>query len=572
MPPKDPRVDVARPKVALIGRPNVGKSTLYNRLAGLTARAGGRAAIVDELPGITRDRLYDTCEWDGYEFTVVDSGGIGPESEDPLRLGVAENSRIAMKEANVIVFVVDGRVGITLSDEAVLKELRRLKKPVIVAVNKVDSIKQEPDATEFWGLGYEDLVFIAAQSGRNTGELLDLIVSRIDWTDYPQATPAYIKYRYGMVDAQGVPFETKERTAQPHQPKFDTGAAEMIGDKPDAGDDGPDAEGNYPFAWAGLPEARFVPDESWRNTPTRLVFVGRQNVGKSSLTNTLLGETRALVADLPGTTRDPLFATFERDGHMFELLDTAGMKRITRLKEDVDYYSLIRAESSLEGSEVGLLVLDAEVGITEQDKRVASKIEDLRRAIVIVVNKADLIRMPEETESELLLRKYEVEPTPRQARQIDRREAARRSGKGKVDPGLKEIYLQYVREGLGKLRWAEVVFTSATEGWGIDEMLAAAERARENFHRRIDNKSLQAVLKEAVTLAPPPVVKNRDLRFFDFRQIGNCPPAFLIELNDKLLIRQAYRRYLERQIRRHFDFAGTHIELVIYEKKRKKRK
>ena len=504
--------EIARPRVALIGRPNVGKSTLYNRLIGREARRGGRAAIVDELPGITRDRLYGVCEWDGYEFTVIDCGGIGPESEDPLRMPVAENSRRAMQEADLILLMVDARGGLTLSDDAVLKELRKLKTPVIVVVNKVDSEKQEPDAWEFYKLGFSDVQFISAVSGRMVGELLDAVVEKLDWAGWQQATPEFAKERYSGEQA------TEARSMQ-----WDDEAelADVAGD-----------EEAYPFAWADAGQTRFTPDQSWRNESVRLVFVGRQNVGKSSLTNLLLGEDRALVADLAGTTRDPLFAEFERNGQRYELLDTAGIKRISRLKEDVDYYSLIRAEKSLKGSEVSLLVIDAETGVVEQDKRVASRIAEAGRSVVVAVNKADLL--------------------PRGEAEL-------------------KAYESYIRQELARLLWADVVFTSAVDGRGIGAMLAAAVRARENFHRRIDNSALQAVLQEAITLNPPPVVKNRELRFYDFRQIGNRPPTFLVELNDKKCIRQAYRRFLANSIRKHFDLSGTHIELVFYERRKRRR-
>jgi len=572
--------DIPRPKVALIGRPNVGKSTLYNRLIGAHAKRGGRSAIVDELPGVTRDRLYGTVEWDGYEFTVVDSGGIGPESEDPLAAHVAENSALAIAEADLVVMVTDARSGITLSDEEVLKQLRREKKPVVLAVNKVDSSKVEPEAAEFWGLGLADLVMLSAKSGRGTGELLDQIVRMLDWDKWPLATPATIKQRYGETD--GGMAALARSTAWPDDALDEPGEANGTLDDDSTGEDTRIPEAKYPFAWENLPEARFVPDESWRAAPIRLVFVGRQNVGKSSLTNALLGEHRALVADLPGTTRDPLYAAFEHGGQAYELLDTAGLKRVTRLKEDVDFYAMVRAERGLKGGEVALLTIDAEAGVLEQDKRVASKIEDLGRAIVIVVNKADLIKLPE-SESDELERKYgssgqdqvgaQLGPSerPGRKRQADAESSAPKVRANPSKDALQSIYLDYIRVQLGKLRWAEVVFTSATQGTGLPELLAAAARARENFHRRIDNKALQAVLKEAITLMPPPVVKNQELRFYDFRQIGNCPPAFLVEINNKLLMRQAYRRFIERRIRRHFDFAGTHIELVIYEKRKRKK-
>jgi GTP-binding protein len=399
--------------------------------------------------------------------------------------------------------------------------------------------------------------------------MLDLIVSKLAWSKWPLATPEAIKQRYGedlgVVDSLSA-YDDEEEPADSDEFDYDE-----PGDtnEPAARSPKADPDSRYPFAWADIPEASFVPDESWRDTPIRLVFVGRQNVGKSSLTNALLGEHRALVADLPGTTRDPLLATFEHGGQKYELLDTAGLKRVTRLKEDVDFYAMVRAERGLKGGEVALLTIDAETGVLEQDKRVASKIEELGRALVIVVNKADLIKLPE-TESDELERKYgssgEDNPfaTPK---------AAKAASSLKPDTKtLQAIYLDYIREQLGRLRWADVVFTSAVENTGLDKLLTAAARARENFHRRIDNKALQAVLREAITLNPPPVVKNQELRFYDFRQIGNCPPTFLVELNNKRLIRQAYRRFIERRIRKHFEFTGAHIELVIYEKRKRKKR
>jgi len=497
--------DIARPLVALIGRPNVGKSTLFNRLT------GSRQAITDELPGVTRDRLYGVCEWDGYEFTVIDCGGIGPESEDPLWQPVADNARQAMHAADLVLLITDARTGMTLSDDAVVKELRQLDTPVIVAVNKVDAEVHEAEAYQFYGLGYQDVIFISALSGRAINDLLDLMVERLDWDAWPRATPAFAAQRYG------------DQPAPEAAPVGVESIDEGVGDE---------ELGDYPFAWAQEDRPRFIPDESWRAEPLRLVFVGRQNVGKSSLTNALLRENRALVSELAGTTRDPIWAEFEHDGQRYEVLDTAGIKRISRLKEDVDYYSLIRAEQGLRTGEVALLTLDAAEGIVEQDKRVAAKIAEFARAVVIVVNKSDLL---EEGDA------------------------------------MRRLYESYVRGELGKLGWAEVVFTSAAKSRGLPRLLEAAGRARENFHRRIDNHALRLALEEGIALNPPPVVKNRELRFFDFRQIGNCPPTFLIEVNDKKLMRLSYRRFLYNTIRKHFDFSGTHIEVVYYAKKRKRR-
>jgi GTP-binding protein len=503
--------DVARPKVALIGRPNVGKSTLFNRLI------GKKLAITDDVPGITRDRLYGVCEWDGYEMEVIDCGGLGEESEDPLWMEVAENTLEAMDEADLILLMADARTGMTLADDEVLKELRkRSKVPVVVAVNKVEHDNHEILASEFWKLGYQDLVMISALSRRRLGDMLDLVVSKLDWSRWPEATPAHMPARYGDPDPD------EETYTETIQAELAEAGLEI------------DVE-DYPFAWSRRQGPLFVPDESWRNDPVRLAFVGRQNVGKSSLTNALLGSHRALVSDLAGTTRDPLFATFEYEGRVFEVMDTAGMKRITRMKEDVDYYSMIRAEKSLRTSEIGILTLDAAVGVTEQDKRVAQKIADFARGIVILVNKRDLI------------------PEGQQAL---------------------EMYSDYVRKSLRKLPWAEIVYTCSLPGQesGLGELLDAAERSRVNFHRRIDNTAMRHVLNETIALNPPPIVKNRELVFYDFRQIGNCPPAFLVEINDKLVIRLAYRRFLENTLRKNFDFRGTHIEMVYYQKLSKRAK
>ncbi len=566
------RKEVNRPKIALIGRPNVGKSTLFNRLI------GRRQAITDELPGVTRDRLYGVCEWDGYELTIIDCGGLGEESEDPLWRPVADNTRRALDEADAVIFMGDARTGLTVSDDEVLKELRGRKKLVVVAVNKVESPNHELLAYEFYKLGYPDVVFISALAGYNVGDMLDLVIRQLDWARWPEAGPDYMKWRYGEGSHPlGLPEEPRRRLRSEQVAARLAGAAgaaeddaefaededyfedEDSADEDDAELDVADEDfvdedfadfelldtepelgeltdqvvgGEYSFAWGAEPgrqRPRFIPDESWRDEPVQLVFVGRQNAGKSSLTNALLQENRALVSDLAGTTRDPLWAEFTWEGKRYELLDTAGMKRISRLKQDVDYYSLIRAEKSLSTSEVALLTIDTELGVTEQDKRVAAKIAERGRGIVVVVNKADLL-------------------PPGEAAQ--------------------ELYKDYVKHELGKLRWAEIVFTSATEHTGLGELLKAVDHARESFHRQIDNKSLRAVLTEAIALNPPPVVKNRELRFTDFKQIANCPPVFLLEVNDKLIIRQAYKRFVENTIRKHFDLTGTHIALLFYVRKR----
>jgi ribosome-associated GTPase EngA len=454
----------------------------------------------------------------------------------------------------------------------------------------VESVKQHADAYEFYSLGFPDVVLISGLTGDGVGELVELLTAQLDWSRWPEATPAYFKWRYyqgprpeeaagagpdaaeqariaaaiaahetslaqwdeeeegpgsGTAEGQGLGDEEQPQGIE-HEPGAiaeveekrisDEGEAGVVpapGPRPTA--HGPDED--YPFAFADAAAPRFVPDESWRDQPVRLVLVGRQNAGKSSLTNALLGEQRALVNPLPGTTRDPLYAEFERAGARFEILDTAGMKRVTRMKEDVDFYSLVRAEKSLRYSQVAVLMVDITQGVTEQDKRIASLIADDLKAVVIVASKADLIETPAGSDRKL----------------------------------AEGLWLDYLRRELDELSWAEVVFTSTVRPRGLDEVCQAALRARANYHKRIDNTALRQVLQEAIALNPPPVVKNREVRFFDFRQIGNCPPAILIEVNDKRLLRTSYKRFLHNTLRKHFDFTGTHLNLVWYTKARKKK-
>ena len=597
-----PRREVLRPTVALIGRPNTGKSTLFNRLI------RKRRAIVDDMAGVTRDRLYGVTEWQGYEFNLIDCGGLGEESEDPLWRHVAENSRKALEEADAALFLVDARTGHITSDDEVTKLLRRSKKPVVVAVNKVESVKQQADAYEFYSLGFKDLVLVSGLTGFGVGEMLEALTAQLDWSKWPEARPEYFKWRYyqgerpeetegrgpdaaeqariaAAIAAHEAAREEWDEIEEQSEERSLYAAGEAltqdadvqdvaVHQTPDSGTSTPDddeawsddelddpdwededddegaeladdtdlteveREEDYPFAFGDEARPLFVSDETWRSLPIRLVLVGKQNAGKSSLTNALLGEQRALVNPLPGTTRDPLYAEFDFEGTRFELLDTAGMKRISRITENVDYYSLIRAEKSLRYCQVALLIVDITLGVTEQDKRIASKIADDAKAIVIVANKADLIETPAGADRAL----------------------------------AEKMYLEYLRREMDELKWAEVVFTSAIEPLrGLHEVCRAAQRAREAFYRRIDNRSLTQVMQEAIALNPPPIVKNRQLRFFDFRQIGNCPPAILIEVNDKLLLRTAYKRFLMNTLRKHFDFAGTHVNLVWYTKRGKKR-
>ena len=441
------------PLVVIVGRPNVGKSTMFNRMI------GRRLAIVDELPGVTRDLVTAKAEWDGLRYFVCDTGGIGSESEDPLRELVAERAWEIVEDADIIIFTTDVRAGISEGEMELRRALVRLEKPVILAVNKVDNEKLEAQAAEFYGIGIEPVVFISALGGRAFDELLDAVNEAIDTGAYPS-----VDVRVG---------------------------AEAESDEDD--------------------------------TDVRLIVLGKQNVGKSSLVNALLAEDKVMVSELPGTTRDAISGGFRYKDRAFELTDTAGLKKITRM-DDVDYYSFTRADTATRSGEICLLVLDAERGIEDMDKRVARRIEEYGRGVVITVNKWDLMAQ---------------------------------------DKAARDAYAGYVRRELAKLTWAPVVFTSAVEATGLEELLDAVLSAHENFNRTLDAAALRQVIDEETMVYPPPVVKNRNLIFHDVEQVRTRPPSFAFEVNDVKLLRMAYRNFLENTLRKYFQLDGTHIRLFF---------
>jgi len=452
------------PLIVIVGRPNVGKSTMFNRMV------GHRLAIVDELPGVTRDLVTAETEWDGLRYFVCDTGGIGSESEDPLHELVAERAWEIVEDADIVIFTTDVRAGISEGEMELRRALVRLEKPVILVVNKVESERLEAQAAEFYGIGIEPIVFISALSGRAFDELLDAVNENIDTEAYP------------LADVRA-------------------------GAEAESDDDQPDI---------------------------RLIVLGKQNVGKSSLVNSLLAEDKVMVSELPGTTRDAISGSFNYKDRAFELTDTAGLKKITRM-DDVDYYSFTRADTATRGGEICLLVLDAERGIEDMDKRVARRIEEYGRGVVITVNKWDLMSQ---------------------------------------DEAARDAYAGYVRRELAKLTWAPIVFTSAIEATGLEELLDAVLSAHENFNRTLNADALRQVIDEETTIYPPPVVKNRNLVLHDIEQVRTCPPSFAFEVNDVKLLRKAYRNFLGNTLRKYFPLDGTHIRLYFRrtDKPAKKRK
>jgi GTP-binding protein len=425
--------------VAIVGRPNVGKSTLFNRIA------GERIAIVEDTPGITRDRLYANVEWNGRRFTIVDTGGIVPGGEEFMQDEVFTQARVAVEEADLIVFVVDAGEGPTPLDEEVADVLRRAGKPVILAANKTDNARRDTDALEFYSLGLGDVMPISALNGREVADLLDAVVG-------------------------GLP-----------------------------------------------PEAAEPEDED----SIRLALVGRPNVGKSSLLNALVGEQRAIVSGVPGTTRDAVDTTIELDGDRFTIVDTAGIRRRGKVQGSVEYYMALRAEKALERADVAVVIVDASEGVTDGDARVAGIARDAGRAGVIVVNKWDLTHAVQ-----------------------------------------MHVYAKQVQEKLAFFEYAPVVFASALTGRGVNNILPTVKTAAENHALRVPTAELNRVIREAVD-ARPYSRRGRDLKVKYATQTGVKPPTIVVWVNNPDIMHPTYERYLINRVRDAFGFVGTPVRLFF---------
>ncbi|AOQ24052.1 ribosome biogenesis GTPase Der [Neomoorella thermoacetica] len=430
-----------KPIVAIIGRPNVGKSTLFNRIT------GGRVAIVEDTPGVTRDRLYRDAEWCGRQFTLVDTGGIATHQDDPLVARVRSQAEQALKEADVIIFLVDSRTGITADDEEIAALLRRSDRPVILVANKVEDFSDPTVTHEFYRLGLGDPVPISAAHGLNTGDLLDRVVELLP------AVPA--------------------------------------GEEGDA---------------------------------LKVAIVGRPNVGKSSLVNRLLGEERVIVSDLPGTTRDAVDTYIRRGEREYILIDTAGMRRKSRITVPTERYSVLRALRAVERADVVLVILDGTEGVTEQDKKIAGYGHEKGKATIIVVNKWDLV--------------------PKDERTMDH-------------------YREAVRQELSFMAYAPVLFISALTGQRVDQVLMTIDAVGEAASRRVATGTLNAVVREAVLLTPPPSVKGQEVKIYYATQVKVKPPTFVFFTNRPEGVHFSYQRYLENQLRQAFGFEGTPIRLIF---------
>jgi len=444
---------LSKPVVAIVGRPNVGKSTLFNRIT------GGLVAIVENMPGVTRDRLYRDAEWLGRKFALIDTGGIEfKDVSTPIPAQMRKQAEIAMEEADVVVFVVDAQLPPTADDEMIARTLRRSGKPVILAANKVEDFSQiEGQLYDFLSLGLGEAIPISAVHGMNTGDLLDLVIS-----NFPE-------------------------------------------------------EG----------EEEYDPDV------IRISVIGRPNVGKSSLVNTLLGKNRVIVSNIPGTTRDAIDTPFEQDGKHYVLIDTAGMRRKARIDELTEQYSVVRSLRAVDRSDVILMLIDAVDGVTEQDKKIAGYAHEAGKAIILVVNKWDLIDKDENT-----INKFEKD----------------------------------IRVELGFMQYAPTMFISALTGQRVTKIMELVDFVVEQNATRVTTATLNTLLREWLHLNPPPSDKGRRLKVRYITQVGVKPPTFVFFVNDPDLMHFSYKRYLENQMRKHFGFEGTPIRIVVRQKDEEKEK
>lgn len=433
---------MSKPIVAIVGRPNVGKSTLFNQIG------KKRVSIVEDFPGVTRDRIYLDAEWLNREFTMIDTGGIETDTEDKILTAIRHQAKLAMEEADAILFLVDGRAGVTAADEEVATMLRRTKKPVILGVNKIDNINNHELIYEFYNLGLGEPIPISAVNSMNLGDLLDRIIEV-------------------------------------------------------------------------LPEESHVDDEK---DEIRIALIGRPNVGKSSLVNAMLGEDRVIVSDIPGTTRDAIDTHFIKDGITFSLIDTAGMRRKGKIDLPVERYSVMRSLRAVDRSDVVLMVIDATSGVTEQDKKIAGYAHEAGKAVVIVVNKWDLIEKDDKT----TLR-----------------------------------FTEDIRKELIFMQYAPVVFTSALTKQRVHRLTELIQYVAEQHTMRVQTSVLNEVITDAVDINPPPSVKGRRLKIFFATQPDVKPPTFILFVNDPEIMHFSYLRFLENRLRESFGFEGTPLKLIV---------
>ncbi len=437
---------MAKPIVAVVGRPNVGKSTFFNYLV------GKRVAIIEDTPGVTRDRIYAEAEWRGRSFMMIDTGGIEPHSDDYIKTQMVRQAQIAIDTADVIIFMVDVRTGLTAADEEVSVMLRRSVKPVILAVNKADSIGAMPaEAYEFYNLGMGEVYPVSSIHGLGTGDLLDAVYD--------------------------------------HFPKTE--------------------------------------DTTEEEDCIKVAIIGKPNAGKSSLTNRLLGEERVIVSEIPGTTRDAIDTFLTHNDKKYMFIDTAGIRRKSKIDEGIEHYSTIRSWAAVERADVCIIMIDAKDGVTEQDTKIAGYAHEQGKASIIVVNKWDIMEK---------------------------------------STGTLEKYRKDVVEKLEFMSYAPVLFISAKTGQRIERLYELIDYVNEQASFRIQTGVLNDVLNEAVAMVQPPSDKGKRLRVYYMTQTGVRPPSFVLFVNSSELMHYSYERYIKNALRKNFGFEGTPIRFTIREK------
>lgn len=440
---------MAKPIVALIGRPNVGKSTFFNYII------GERKSIVEDTPGVTRDRIYADSEWRGRKFTIIDTGGIEPKSNDEILVQMKRQAQIAMETADVIIFLTDLKQGVTAADYEVATMLRKTGKPVVLVCNKADNIGQTPDDIyEFYNLGLGDPLPVSALNQLGTGDVLDAIYE------------------------------------------------------------------NFP------PETELDDDDEF----IHVAVIGKPNAGKSSLINKILGENRLIVSNIAGTTRDAIDSKFENEYGKYVFVDTAGIRRKSKIEEDIEKYSIIRAKTAIDNAHVCVLVIDATEGVTDQDAKIAGEAHESGKGVIILVNKWDTIEK---------------------------------------ETGTLENYKKTIREKLSYLSYAPILFVSALTGQRVDKLFSLINSVNENNSKRVSTSVLNDVIRESVIQVQPPSDKGRRLKIYYATQASTRPPTFVVFCNSAKLFHFSYQRYLINNIRSNFGgLEGTPVRLIIREKKK----
>ena len=497
------RTGRAIPLVAIVGRPNVGKSTLFNRVI------GSRTAIVEDRARTTRDRLYGDGEWNGRRFVLIDTGGLEVDTDDPIELRVQEQARLAIAEADVIVFVVDAAVGMTPADLEAAELLRRATAPVIVAVNKADNEKRELEAAEFHTLGWEETYPISASHGRGTGDLLDAMV----WA-LPPESEAEIARKQREAEADAWADEVAAGRLEPF----------VVGD-PEEDLDGDDLVLDEASAEAARWDAALAAEAD--TSPAAIAFVGRPNVGKSSLLNALLGEERTIVSDIPGTTRDAIDTRLAWGRSEIVLIDTAGIRRRGKVASgpSAERYSTMRALTALSRADVAVLVIDAVEGLTSQDAHVAGYAVEEGKGLVLAVNKWDLVE-------------------------------------DKTDRTFDQ-YVEWIRNDAPFLEFAPMVSISAKTHQRIGRVLELAVDIWAERRKRVPTGELNRMLMAATDRTPPPLVRGKRPKLFYATQAAISPPTFVFFASDASSVHFSYRRYLENRLRETFGFHGTPVRLVF---------